>query len=97
VSWTDTHRYYEALRAIEAELDRTDGVLSWRPEYHGVFGDRGGLVRAIERRWRLLVQAQAQDVPLRELVASHPGLIAALSREYRMSEPTIDDELAVSA
>jgi hypothetical protein len=79
MGWTETHRYYTALREIEQVLDRGEDV-PWRPEWADVFGSPTGLGAALTRRWRVLAEAQLADVfePLGttvdELTQAHPGL-----------------------
>lgn len=86
MTWSETHRRLAALRAVEAELDRTgDGQLPWRPEYADIFGDRHTLLLQLRYRWRLLVQAQVEPTfegaaASRALAGQHPGLLAALRR-----------------
>jgi len=88
MGWTETHRYYAALREVEGELDR-DPALPWRPEYAEIFGDRAGLLLALSRRWRVLVEAWDDGEPwpatIGELIAAHPGLVETL-RRYGVAE-----------
>lgn len=90
MTWSETHRRMNALREIEAELDRRgDGKLPWNPEYAGIFGDRQRLLLQLQHRWRLLVEAQVEE-PIdpsgrpsaehRALADRHRGLLAALRR-----------------
>ena len=91
MTWSETHRYYDALSEIEADLDRTgDGLLPWRAEYAAIFGDPAGLLLALRHRWDVLVQAQVEQPrdpsgrfskELLTLAALHPGLMAALARD----------------
>ncbi|SDI95928.1 hypothetical protein SAMN05444157_0995 [Frankineae bacterium MT45] len=93
MNWKQTHQRYAALREIEAELDRRlDGELPWRPEYATVFGDRRGLLLALNLQWNVASQAQLDDQFLddaeladarRELAARHPGLLLALRQNER--------------
>lgn len=82
MSWQDAHRYRDALRAAEAELDDT-GTVVWRAEYAEVFGSVTRLWQALRSHWRTLAQAQADwdhelggaaSEQMRRLVAAHPGL-----------------------
>lgn len=92
MSWSDTNRYYAALRQVEAELDRRrDGAIPWSPEYAAIFGDRDGLVAALRLRWQRMTEAQVDapdDAPFRRreqergLAAAHPGLLLALARTH---------------
>src|SRR4051812_50021077 len=83
MGWTETHRYYAALRDVERALDRGH-PLPWRAGYEEIFGDREGLLLALSRRWRVLVEAWDDGEPWRasigELARAHPGLVAALRR-----------------
>ena len=83
MGWTETHRYYAALREVETALDRGE-PLPWRPGYREIFGDRDGLLLALSRRWRVLVEAWDDGDPwpaaIGELVRAHSGLVAALRR-----------------
>ena len=87
MSWQDAHRYRDALRSAEADLDRTGGELVWRPDYADVFGSPTRLWQALRSYWRTLVEAQADwdfefgGPPSRQvsqLAAAHPGLTKAL-------------------
>lgn len=90
MSWDDTHRYYEALRRAEADLDRTgDGCLTWHEDYAAIFGTPERLSMALRSRWNNLVRAQVEcDSPenwrrimdVNRLAAAHPGLAAAVAR-----------------
>lgn len=102
MSWESTHRYYQALREVEAELDRRNAIdnradLPWRAEYAQIFGDRDGLLLALRRRWQLLVQAQVEQpydpsgVPTAALLAvaaRHRGLITALRQANETAAPS---------
>lgn len=69
MTWNETHRRWQALRAIEEELARTESpVLPWKDEYAELFGDRAGLLAALRYRWQLTVNAQMDThLPEREL------------------------------
>ncbi|GAA4471818.1 hypothetical protein GCM10023094_03120 [Rhodococcus olei] len=63
MSWASTHQWWQAVREAEAEIERRgDGVLPWRPELVGVFGDPDGLIAALRYRWNLTMQAQADEL-----------------------------------
>ena len=83
MGWTETQRYYATLREVERALDQGQ-PLPWRPGYAEIFGDRNGLLVALSRRWRVLVEAWDDGEPwpaaIGELVRAHPGLVAALRR-----------------
>lgn len=107
MSWTETHRYYQALRVVEAELDRSaDGLPAWRPEYCPVFGSPAGLRLALSRRWLMLVEVQVDTVysdgrpsrQLRDLAAAHHGLLLAVVRDDpRWLGLVVRDDALVSA
>jgi hypothetical protein len=90
MSWQDAHRYNEALRAVEAELNWTaDGEIRWQPEYAEIFGSPERLLLALRSRWETLLQAQVEDIATADggpagvvgaLAAAHPGLVRALAR-----------------
>jgi hypothetical protein len=82
MTWSETRRRLDALRTIEAELDRTGGRLPWCPEYAEIFGDRHTLLLQLRYRWRLLVEAQAEPfgAGVAGLAERHPGLVAVLRR-----------------
>ncbi|WP_158895941.1 hypothetical protein [Amycolatopsis anabasis] len=92
MTWSQTHRRLDALRAIESELDRTgDGRLPWNPEYAAIFGDPYRLLLELRYRWHLLVEAQVEEpfdeagrpsAALRVLAGQHRGLLAALRRHH---------------
>jgi hypothetical protein len=77
MTWSETRRRLDALREIEAELDRTGGELPWHDEYADIFGDRRILLLQLRYRWRLMVEAQGGVAALAE---RHPGLVAVLRR-----------------
>ncbi|GAA3535581.1 hypothetical protein [Nocardioides daeguensis] len=59
MTWTETRRRWQALRAIEQELGATDRpALPWNDELALIFGDRAGLRAALRYRWRLAVTTQ---------------------------------------
>ncbi|MCR1785237.1 hypothetical protein KVF89_22045 [Nocardioides carbamazepini] len=59
MTWTETHRRWQALRAVEQELWAADRPeLPWTDELADIFGDRDGLRAALRYRWRLAVSTQ---------------------------------------
>jgi hypothetical protein len=90
MSWQDAHRYNQALRTVEAELNRTaDSDIIWRPEFAEIFGSPDRLLLALRSRWETLRQAQVEDIATadggpagveRALALAHPGLVRAVSR-----------------
>ena len=93
MSWSDTPRFYDTLRAIEHGLDESrDGLVDWRPEYAVVFGDAHRLALVLRTRWDTMVDAQVEryydsagrpSAELRALAAAHPGLLRAVARSDR--------------
>jgi len=64
MSWSETHRRWQALREIEtlANGGLSDGrsidELPWTPEYADIFGDRDSLAAALRYRWEQTRRAQ---------------------------------------
>ena len=59
MGWTETHRRWQALRELEAELAVSPVVrLPWRDEYAELFGDRETLLSMLRYRLRLAREAQ---------------------------------------
>lgn len=64
MSWTQTHRRWQALQEIEeqanAALATGDALdeLPWTAEYAEIFGDRETLVAALRHRWQQTRRAQ---------------------------------------
>ncbi|WGX96974.1 hypothetical protein [Nocardioides sp. L-11A] len=59
MTWTETHRRWQALRAVEQELWAAERPeLPWTDELAEIFGDRAGLRAALRYRWRLAVSTQ---------------------------------------
>lgn len=69
MTWSETHRRWQALRAIEEQLaSSATAELPWNDEYALLFGDRAGLLAALRYRWQLTVNAQLDThLPEREL------------------------------
>lgn len=93
MSWTETHRFYDALHTIEADLDDgDDGVVAWRPEYGEIFGEPARLALVLRTRWDTMVDAQVERYyaddgrpsdELLSLAANHRGLLRAVARSDR--------------
>jgi hypothetical protein len=67
MSWTETHRRWQALQEIEALASAGCEELPWNTEYAEIFGDRDNLAAAL--RYRLKVTRDAQlDTHLPELI-----------------------------
>lgn len=59
MTWTETHRRWQALRAVEEELWAAERPeLPWNDELADIFGDPDGLRAALRYRWRLTLSAQ---------------------------------------
>ncbi|TNM38529.1 hypothetical protein FHP29_14930 [Nocardioides albidus] len=59
MTWTETHRRWQALREVEQQLWAAERPeLPWNDELAAVFGDRDGLRAALRYRWRLARTAQ---------------------------------------
>lgn len=66
MTWTETHRRWQILRAVEELLDQQYDaqeplVLPWTEEYGELFGNRAGLVAALRYRWRLAASVQLDN------------------------------------
>ena len=53
MTWSETHRRWQALREVEEHLATDAAELPWTEEYAEIFGDRDGLVAALRYRWQL--------------------------------------------
>jgi hypothetical protein len=58
MTWNETHRRWQALRSIEDDLAAGAPEPPWNEEYAELFGDRDGLLAALQYRWRLSRDAQ---------------------------------------
>jgi hypothetical protein len=64
MSWTETHRRWQAMQEIEALANAAlsnPGIaddLPWNQEYAEIFGDRDGLAAALRYRWEQTRRAQ---------------------------------------
>lgn len=92
MTWTETHRRWQALAEIEALVNASDtDELPWNDEYADIFGDRDGLVAALRYRWNLTRDAQLDlNVPepvLQEqwhrLQQRHAGILRVLEHHRR--------------
>lgn len=88
MSWTQTHRRWQALQEIEARANAGAEELPWTSEYAELFGDRDGLAAALRSRWEQARRAQL-DTHLPERVleeqwcrlhARHAGVLRMLER-----------------
>ena len=58
MSWTETHRRWQALQEIEALATAGCDELPWNAEYAEIFGDRDSLAAALRYRLKLTRDAQ---------------------------------------
>jgi len=95
MTWTETHRRWQALREIEELLARDpEAALPWKDEYVELFGDRAGLLAALRYRWELAYTTQQdptlrrpqRDEQLRRLTERSRGVLRLLAREARKGE-----------
>lgn len=92
MTWSETHRRWQALAEIEALVNASDSdELPWTPAYAAIFGDRDNLAAALRHRWIQTRDAQLdthvpEDVleeQRRRLVARNAGVLRALARHDR--------------
>ncbi len=97
MTWTETHRRWQALAEIEALVNAsTTDELPWSTEYAEIFGDRDGLVAALRYRWRLTRDAQLdlhvqEDVLVEQyhrLQERNAGVLRVLARYRQQSSET---------
>lgn len=97
MSWTETHRRWQALAEIEALVNASGtDELPWNQEYADIFGDRDGLVAALRYRWKLTRDAQLDlNVPeavleeqYRRLQERNAGVLRVLAHYRRHGAPT---------
>ena len=59
MTWSETHRRWQAMRTIEESLAAHPAAeLPWNDELALIFGDRAGLVAALRYRWQLSLDTQ---------------------------------------
>ena len=58
MSWTETHRRWQALQEVEALASAGCEELPWNSEYAEIFGDRDTLAAALRYRLKLTRDAQ---------------------------------------
>ena len=86
MSWTETHRRWQALREIETLANAGAEALPWNAEYADLFGHPDQLVAALRYRWRLTRDAQldthlteqALEEQRRRLAERHAGVLRLL-------------------
>lgn len=85
MTWTETHRRWQVLRAVEELLDQQLAAgeapaLPWREEYAPLFGDRAGLVAALRYRWELAASTQLDHQLPEQVVAEQRRRLLLRSR-----------------
>jgi hypothetical protein len=89
MTWTETHRRWQALQQIEARANaELVTELPWNAEYAEIFGDRDTLVAALKHRWQQTRRAQLDthlpEATLEEqwcrLRARHVGVLRLVER-----------------
>lgn len=85
MTWTETHRRWQILRAVEELLDQQLVAgeapgLPWSPEYDDLFGDRAGLIAALRYRWRLAASAQLDTHLPEQVIEEQRRRLLARSR-----------------
>ncbi|MCX6396945.1 MAG: hypothetical protein NTV23_10705 [Propionibacteriales bacterium] len=76
MSWTQTHRRWEAMREIEALAAAGCTELPWNAEYADLFGDRDGLAAALRYRWKLTESTQLDTHLTEQVLAEHRARLA---------------------
>lgn len=89
MTWTETHRRWQALQEIEvlASASGSD-ELPWNDEYAEIFGDRDRLLAVLRSRWEQTRHAQLDshlpeavlDEQRRRLLARNAGVLRLLDR-----------------
>lgn len=106
MTWSETHRRWQALQEIEALANAGCDELPWNTEYAAVFGDRDTLAAALRYRWNLTRDAQL-DTHLDEavleqqrarLIERNAGVLRLLRNyETRVPAQRRGDEVGPSA
>lgn len=106
MSWSETHRWWRAVREAERLADADlRGELPWSADFADVFGSRAELLRALEYRWTLIVQAQMDpelpdavlDETWQRITSAHAGLRRVLARHAGVHPPVTDAAASVEA
>ena len=72
MTWTETHRSWQALQEVEALVNEHPAeALPWKAEYADLFGDRAGLLTMLRYRWRNTHEAQLDTRLPAGLYAEH--------------------------
>ncbi len=92
MTWSETHRRWQALAEIEALVNASESdELPWNADYAAIFGDPDGLAAALRYRWDLNRDAQldshlSEEVledQRRRLIARNAGVLRILERHAR--------------
>lgn len=91
MSWTDTHRRWQALAEIEVLANAGCDELPWNTEYAAIFGDRDELAAALRYRWELNQSTQLDthlseavlEEQRRRLMTRSEGLLRLLENHER--------------
>lgn len=96
MTWTETHRRWQAMAEIEALVNASSTLeLPWNDDYAAIFGDRDSLVAALRYRWNLARDAQMDlNVPehvleeqSRRIDARHANVLRVLDHYDRYGAP----------
>lgn len=92
MTWTETHRRWQALRTIEEQLaEATHPELPWNDELALIFGDRAGLLAALRYRHHLSVNTQMDThLPERVLEEQRAELIRRTRGVLRVLQAEAD-------
>lgn len=98
MTWTETHRRWQALSEIEALANASESdELPWNAEYAAIFGDRASLAEALQYRWDLNRNTQLdsqlpEDVfaeQRRRLISRNAGVLRVLEHHRRASHSNV--------
>lgn len=84
MTWTETHRRWQAVRAVtaHAEAGRSDELL-WDEEYRSLFGSPEALLDALRYRLRLTRSAQLDTALPEPALAAQYDRVEAATRGIR--------------
>lgn len=84
MTWSETHRRWQALRTIEEHLASSETAeLPWHDDYAELFGDRSGLLTALRYRWQLTMDAQLDTHLSEAALEEQRRLLARRARGVR--------------
>ena len=98
MTWTETHRRWQALRAVEERLSAAPTPeLPWDDDLARIFGDRAGLRAALRYRWRLTTSTQLDTHLPEHVLEQQRRELAERFRAVRevLDNPS-DDELGTT-